>query len=136
MKETYFPNWHVTGAKGPYRLAPNMMVVVPTSKHVELTYGLTSADWAGRAITVGGAVGLVLLGLWSGARRFAADDGGRPTDTAEEPATDELETDPPDPDDSSTDEPHREEPNVEPDGGTPDPSDEPPDRKEAAPALP
>ena len=34
VKESYFPNWHVTGAKGPYRLAPNLMVVVPTSTHV------------------------------------------------------------------------------------------------------
>ena len=83
MKESYFPNWHVTGAKGPYRLAPNLMVVVPTSKHVELTYGLTAADWAGRVITVAGAVGLVLLGLWTGARRFAADRR-RPDATADD----------------------------------------------------
>ena len=55
VKESYFPNWQVSGAKGPYRLAPNLMVVVPTSKHVELTYGLTTADWAGRVITVGGS---------------------------------------------------------------------------------
>jgi hypothetical protein len=74
VKESYFPNWKVSGAKGPYRLAPNLMVVVPTSKHVKLTYGLTGADWAGRIITVGGAVGLVLLGLWTGARRYAAGD--------------------------------------------------------------
>ncbi len=80
VKESYFPNWHVTGAKGPYRLAPNMMVVVPTSKHVELTYGLTGADWAGRVITGGGAVGLVLLGLWTGARRFGAGDDGLAND--------------------------------------------------------
>jgi hypothetical protein len=74
VKESYFPNWKVSGAKGPYRLAPNLMVVIPTSKHVKLTYGLTGADWAGRIITVGGAVGLVLLGLWTGARRYAAGD--------------------------------------------------------------
>ena len=30
VKESYFPNWKVSGAKGPYRLAPNLMVVVPT----------------------------------------------------------------------------------------------------------
>ncbi len=47
VKESYFPNWKVSGATGPYRLAPNLMVVVPTSKHVQLTYGLTGADWAG-----------------------------------------------------------------------------------------
>src|SRR6185295_10793595 len=59
VKTSYFPNWHASGAKGPYRLAPNLMVVVPTSTHVELTYGLTTVDWAGRAITVVGAIGLV-----------------------------------------------------------------------------
>ncbi len=72
VKESYFPNWHVTGASGPYRLAPNLMVVVPTSTHVQLRYGLTTADWAGRVITGGAAVGLVVLALWTGATKFAA----------------------------------------------------------------
>ncbi len=36
VKESYFPNWQISGAKGPYRLAPNLMVVVPTSKHVRV----------------------------------------------------------------------------------------------------
>ena len=31
VKTSYFPNWEVQGAEGPYRLAPNLMVVVPTS---------------------------------------------------------------------------------------------------------
>src|SRR5262249_7159748 len=48
IKESYFPNWKVKGATGPYRLAPNLMVVVPTSHDVTLTYGLTKADWLGR----------------------------------------------------------------------------------------
>jgi hypothetical protein len=87
VKESYFPNWQVKGAKGPYRLAPNMMVVVPTSNHVELTYGLTTTDWLGRILTVLGLVGLVLLGLWAGGKRFAAgapkpkDDDSNDDDT-------------------------------------------------------
>jgi hypothetical protein len=113
VRASYFPNWQVSGAKGPYRLAPNMMVVVPTSTHVELTYGLTPVDWLGRAITVAGAVGLVLLGLWTGARRFAAEGDG------------ESDGDEPDSDDPPSD------------GPAPDPSEgEPPDRREPAPALP
>ena len=87
VKTSYFPNWKVSGAKGPYRLAPNLMVVVPTSKHVELTYGLTAADWLGRGITVAGVVGLVLLGLWTGARRFAAE--GYDESDGEETTTDD-----------------------------------------------
>ncbi len=89
VKESYFPNWHVKGAEGPYRLAPNLMVVVPTSKHVELTYGLTGADWAGRFVTAVGAVGLVLLGLWTGARRHAAGDDGLETDPSNDGGLDD-----------------------------------------------
>jgi hypothetical protein len=92
VKESYFPNWHAKGAKGPYRLAPNLMVVVPTSNDVTLSYGLTKYDWLGRVLTLLGLIGLLLLGLWAGAQRFAAgpqsehrpadgedgrDDGGR-----------------------------------------------------------
>ncbi len=35
VKASWFPNWRVEGAEGPYRVAPNLMVVVPTSTHVE-----------------------------------------------------------------------------------------------------
>ena len=52
VKTSYFPNWKAHGAKGPYRAAPNLMVVVPTSHDVKLTYGLTGADWLGRFITL------------------------------------------------------------------------------------
>ena len=39
VKESWFPNWEVEGADGPYRATPNQMVVVPTSKHVTLQFG-------------------------------------------------------------------------------------------------
>jgi len=122
IKESYFPNWHVTGAQGPYRLAPNLMVVVPTSTHVTLRYGLTTADWAGRVITVGGVVGLVLLGLWTGARRFAAGGDGTDADTTRGESEDESGSG---------------EPDAPPDGPDGDPpGEDPPDRREPAPALP
>lgn len=44
VRMSYFPNWKVTGAKGPFRVAPNMMVVVPTQKEVRLHYGYTKLD--------------------------------------------------------------------------------------------
>ncbi len=44
VRVSYFPNWDVSGAKGPYRVAPNMMVVIPTSTNVHLTYGRSSLD--------------------------------------------------------------------------------------------
>ena len=48
VKASYFPNWKVDGAKGPYRVAPNYMVVVPTSNRVTLTLRDTagSSTWA------------------------------------------------------------------------------------------
>jgi hypothetical protein len=61
VKASYFPNWRVSGAEGPYRVAPNMMVVVPTERHVELTYGRTGVEWLSYALTLAGLVGLVLL---------------------------------------------------------------------------
>ncbi|MET0896002.1 MAG: hypothetical protein ABWY80_09135, partial [Acidimicrobiia bacterium] len=64
VKTSYYPNWQVSGADGPYRATPNFMVVVPTSKHVELTYGTTSVEWLGRVLTVLGLVGVGLLVWW------------------------------------------------------------------------
>ena len=51
VKISYFPRWHATGASGPYRVSPNMMVVVPTSKSVTLSYGSTPALAWGNVIT-------------------------------------------------------------------------------------
>ena len=58
---SYFPNWHVSGAEGVYRISPNLMVVVPTSHHVSLSYGYTPVDYEGWALTLLALVGLVLL---------------------------------------------------------------------------
>jgi hypothetical protein len=61
VKASYFPNWEAHGADGPWRVAPNFMVVVPTSTHVELRYGRTPVDWLGWLITLAGAAYLVVL---------------------------------------------------------------------------
>jgi hypothetical protein len=37
------------------------MVVVPTSNHVSMHFGMTTVDWSGWLITILGLVGLVLL---------------------------------------------------------------------------
>ncbi|MFX9123797.1 hypothetical protein ABTN41_20315, partial [Acinetobacter baumannii] len=34
VKVSYFPNWQPIGAKGPWRVTANSMVVIPTSNHV------------------------------------------------------------------------------------------------------
>jgi hypothetical protein len=59
VRVSAFPNWKVDGAKGPYRAAPNFMVVVPTSTHVRLHYGYTTMDllaWLLTFLGIGGAV--------------------------------------------------------------------------------
>jgi len=61
VKVSYFPNWKVSGAEGPWRVGPNLMVVVPTSNHVELHYGTTVVDWGSWLVTLLGLVGIVLL---------------------------------------------------------------------------
>jgi phosphomannomutase len=61
VKASYFPNWQATGAEGPWRVAPNLMVVVPTSRHVELHYGWTPVDAVGWLASLGGLVGLVAM---------------------------------------------------------------------------
>lgn len=54
VKVSYFPNWHAQGAEGPWRASPNLMVVVPTSHLVVLTYGTTDVTLAGDAATLAG----------------------------------------------------------------------------------
>jgi hypothetical protein len=69
VKISYFPNWHASGALGPWRVTPNLMVVVPTSHQVTLTYGTTPANVLGLVLTVGAAVILVVLALLPTMRR-------------------------------------------------------------------
>jgi hypothetical protein len=65
VKISYFPNWKATGADGPWRVAPNLMVVVPTSHDVTLTYASTGVDRIGELISlvaVVAAIGLAVAG--------------------------------------------------------------------------
>jgi hypothetical protein len=61
VKTSYFPNWEVSGAKGPYRVTPNLMVVIPTSTEVSMHFGRTPVDWLGIVLTLLGLVGVVWL---------------------------------------------------------------------------
>jgi hypothetical protein len=58
---SYFPNWKATGAAGPWRAEPNLMVVDPTSHTVTLTYGSTKADYLGLILSLIGILALVEL---------------------------------------------------------------------------
>ena len=61
VRTSYFPGWRASGADGPWRAAPNLMVVVPTSTTVRLEYGRTIADHAATALSVVG-LGVVAWG--------------------------------------------------------------------------
>lgn len=61
IKTSYFPNWRVDGAEGPYLASPSMMIVVPTQEDVVLTYSRTWAEWLGLALTLGAAGGSLAL---------------------------------------------------------------------------
>jgi len=54
VKVSYFPNWKVEGAEGPYRAAPSLMVVIPTSPDVVLSFERTWDENVGLAMTAGG----------------------------------------------------------------------------------
>ncbi|MFZ4584481.1 MAG: hypothetical protein ACOYNI_04560 [Acidimicrobiia bacterium] len=55
--------WHVQGARGPWTVAPNMMVVVPTHKNVTLRFESTALDLVGSTITIGGLAGVAWFAL-------------------------------------------------------------------------
>ena len=58
VKISYFPNWNVSGADGPWRIGPNLMVVVPTENDVAFSYGRTAIDWLGILLTLVGIAAL------------------------------------------------------------------------------
>jgi hypothetical protein len=61
VKVSYFPNWEVSGADGPYRAGPNLMVVVPTDTTVEMNYGYTMVEYLSFVLFALGCAGAVLL---------------------------------------------------------------------------
>jgi hypothetical protein len=64
VRSSYYPNWTVDGAEGPWRLTPNFMVVVPTARSVTLHYDRSGPEWLGLGLTALGVVGLAGLVVW------------------------------------------------------------------------
>ena len=75
VKVSYFPNWHGSGADGPWRVTPNLMVVVPTSHDVSLTYGTSGADVLGLLASLVGVVALAGLFVVPPLRSWRARGG-------------------------------------------------------------
>ena len=61
VRTSYFPNWNVSGAEGPYRVAPNMLVVIPTQTDVKLSFGWSLLDVFAYVLSI---VGIVVLVRW------------------------------------------------------------------------
>ena len=66
VRTSYFPNWNVSGAEGPYRVAPNMMVVIPTQTDVKLSFGWSLLDVFAYVLSI---VGIVVLVRWRRSER-------------------------------------------------------------------
>lgn len=79
VRTSYFPNWQAIGANGPWRVTPNLMVVVPTSHQVTLSYGTTTANRLGVVTTaVGVAMGISIAVIWLVRRQRRYGPTGRP----------------------------------------------------------
>ena len=70
VRTSAFPNWEARGAEGPFRVAPNFMVVVPTSTDVELVFARTSIDLVAIALTL---LGFLTLWWTAASKRRRAD---------------------------------------------------------------
>ncbi len=81
VKISYFPDWKVKGGSGPYRVSPNLMVVVPTQRHVELYYGVSFIEKISDAISLAAIALMTLMATAYGSRIFEKFRRGKPTKT-------------------------------------------------------
>ena len=81
VRTSYFPNWSASGADGPWRVTPNLMVVVPTDTEVRLTYGRSPVEWLSLVLTLAGMAAAVWLLARAG--RPLREQAGPPGDQAE-----------------------------------------------------
>jgi hypothetical protein len=79
VKQSWFPNFKAKGADGPYRLAPNLMVVIPRERSVEITFERSIHEWLGMFGTGIGIISALIVGVAdrrrssSGSRLYMAD---------------------------------------------------------------
>ena len=72
VKVSYFPNWTVDGGDGVYRAAPSLMVVVPDSENVTMSFTNRWVENLGMVITVVTIIGLGVYAVVSRRRRKAS----------------------------------------------------------------
>lgn len=93
VRVSYFPTWKADGAEGPYRVAPNFMVVIPTENQVTISYSKTPLDWFFYSLT---AFGVALCVYWRrrGDMVFLSERPGRRNAPKRAPDTDARPSDP------------------------------------------
>ncbi|MFC2153403.1 hypothetical protein ACFLQ7_02080 [Actinomycetota bacterium] len=69
VKVSYFPNWEVDGADGVYRVAPSLMLVVPTQSEVTLQFAYTWVEITGAALTAATVILLIVVSVVALVRR-------------------------------------------------------------------
>jgi hypothetical protein len=69
VKVSYFPNWTVDGGSGVYRAAPSLMVVVPDSDSVTLSFANRWVENLGLVVTGVTILGLGVYGVLARRRR-------------------------------------------------------------------
>lgn len=83
VKISYFPNWHASGAEGPWRIAPNLMVVVPTSNNVHLTYERSGLDYTAYILTFLGIAFLIFMRVRGDVRHANTHPFGQVSEAAD-----------------------------------------------------
>ena len=72
VKVSYFPNWTVEGGEGVYRAAPSLMIVVPESENVTLSFTNRWVENVGIVLTVITIIGLGVYAVMSRRRKRAS----------------------------------------------------------------
>lgn len=68
VRFTWFPNWRVEGALGPFEAGAGHMLVIPQRHEVRLRFGTTWVELVGTTVTVATIVGLLLWSAPAGSR--------------------------------------------------------------------
>ncbi len=77
VRTSYFPNWEASGADGPWRLTPNLMVVIPTGHSVHLHFARSGPEKLGGLLTLVGLLALagLVLAEWRRGRVIRVGSG-------------------------------------------------------------
>ncbi len=92
IRESYFPTWTAEGADGPFRVAPNWMVVVPTGTEVRLENRPSGLEVGASIATFLGLGACIGLAVWVRRRRPSEGIAATSVDDARSMPDSELTT--------------------------------------------